>query len=100
MGNSKNILMKLTENFSKHEFDCKCGCSMNATQELYNVTKLANSLQIIRDCIEYPISLTNAHRCQEHNKSIGSKDTSQHILGKAADLQVKELIPIELYENY
>ena len=90
--------MNLTKNFKLNEFKCKGGGVMDS-YVLSNVLELSSSLQIIRDCIGYPISITSAYRSLEHNRSIGSKDTSQHVLGKAADLQVKELIPIELYET-
>lgn len=88
--------MKLTKNFYKYEFECKDGSKM--PEEVFNnVKELAKSLQIIRDCIKKPITLTNAYRSLSHNRSIGSKDTSQHVKGKAADLQVDGLTPNELY---
>jgi len=88
--------MKLTKNFSKSEFECKDGSQM-PLDVLENVKELANNLQIIRDCIEKPIKLTNAYRSLSHNRSIGSKDTSQHVKGKAADLQVEGMTPQRLY---
>jgi uncharacterized protein YcbK (DUF882 family) len=88
--------MKLTKNFSKSEFECKDGSKM--PEDVFeNVKELAFNLQIIRDCIERPINLTNAYRSLSHNRSIGSKDTSQHIKGKAADLQVDGIEPNYLY---
>ena len=90
--------MKLTDNFSKHEFDCNDGSDM-PDMVFENVKLLTNALQTIRECIDYPVTLTNAYRSLEYNRSIGSKDTSQHVLGKAADLQVEEMIPIELYDT-
>lgn len=90
--------MKLTENFRSEEFDCSNG-SRTPDIVFKNVYSLAVALQAIRDCIGCPIKITSAYRSLEYNRSIGSKDTSQHVLGKAADLQVKEMIPIELYET-
>lgn len=98
MVNNKDILMKLTDNFSRWEFECKDGSEM-PDYVVFNVYKLAVALQTIRGCIGYPISITNAYRSLEHNRSIGSKDTSQHILGKAADLQVEEMSVLDLYET-
>ena len=79
----------MTKNFKISEFQCKCGCEM--PEDVYmNIVKLANQLQVLRNTIGRPIHLTNAYRCQEHNDSIkGSSSNSQHILGKAADIQVK-----------
>ena len=64
----------------------------------FNIEKLANQLQYIRDFIELPIGITNAYRCRSHNKAVGGVSSSQHILGKAADLQVKGISPEELYK--
>lgn len=89
--------MKLTRNFSKWEFECKDGSEMPATV-LGNVSKLAQALQVIRDVVQEPIRITSSYRSLEYNRTIGSKDTSQHVLGKAADLQIDNVEPQELYE--
>ena len=54
--------MKLTKNFSKSEFECKCGCVM-PDNVLENVKKLAEQLQIIRDYVQEPIIINSAYRC-------------------------------------
>jgi uncharacterized protein YcbK (DUF882 family) len=90
--------MKLTNNFNKSEFECKCGCDMPA-DVLIEVTKLASQLQYIRDFVRKPIKLTNAYRCPEHNKEVGGVSNSQHILGKAADIQINDLDPSEVYKT-
>jgi len=89
--------MRLTSNFKKEEFECKCGCEM-PMEVFFNIQKLANQLQYVRDFLELPITLTNAYRCRSHNKEVGGVSDSQHILGKAADLQVKGLTTAELYK--
>jgi uncharacterized protein YcbK (DUF882 family) len=90
--------MKLTNNFNKSEFECKCGCDM-PDDVLIEVTKLASQLQYIRDFVRKPIKLTNAYRCPEHNKEVGGVSNSQHILGKAADIQINDLDPSEVYKT-
>jgi len=80
--------MNLTCNFSLREFECSCGCD-TPDDVLENLKELAENLQKVRDVINKPISLTNAYRCKSHNKKVGGVKTSQHILGKAADIQVK-----------
>ena len=91
--------MNLTENFKLEEFHCNDGSKIMPPHVFKNVVSLSIALQVVRECIGYPINITSAYRSLEYNRGIGSKDTSQHVLGKAADLQVKELIPIELYET-
>jgi uncharacterized protein YcbK (DUF882 family) len=87
--------MKLTNNFSLSEFECSCGCEM--PQKVFkNIRKLAENLQTIRDAVEKPLYLTNAYRCESHNKAVGGAKKSQHLLGKAADIQSKFITPSNL----
>ena len=81
--------MKLTKNFNKAEFDCKCGCEM-PKEVLINIQKLAEQLQAIRTISEQPIQINSAYRCAKHNKAIGGVKNSQHVLGKAADIVIKD----------
>lgn len=86
----------MTKNFKIKEFDCKCGCSMPL--EVYeNAIKLAGQLQILRDYLGRPITVNSAYRCPKHNTKIGGSKTSQHLLGKAADITVQSLKPIEVF---
>jgi len=86
----KDGTMKLTKNFNKSEFDCNCGCEM-PKEVLMEVQKLACQLQHIRDFVRKPLI--------KHNKSVGGVSNSQHILGKAADIQIKDLDPSEVYKT-
>lgn len=79
--------MKLTNNFSKHEFDCKDGSSM-PEGVFVNVSELAKNLQVLRDFIGFPIYINSAYRSPSHNKKVGGSPNSQHLLGKAADIQM------------
>ena len=79
--------MKLTNNFSKAEFDCKCGCEM-PKEVLINIQKLANQLQILRNKVGVSVKINSAYRCIKHNKSIGGVSNSQHVLGKASDVVI------------
>ena len=90
--------MKLTCNFNLDEFKCNCGCDMPAFVEK-NIKLLAEDLQVLRDVLNKPIELTNAYRCPEHNTKVGGVKTSQHLSGKAADIQVKGLDPKEVADQ-
>lgn len=80
--------MRLTENFSKEEFDSKDGAEM-PDEVLENIKELARNLQIIRDSIGIPISINSGYRSPEHNKAVGGASKSQHLTGKAADLKTR-----------
>ena len=80
--------MKLSKNFSKSEFECRCGCEM-PKDVLNNVQKLANQLQIIRNKVNVPITINSAYRCPKHNSIIGGAKSSQHLQGKASDIVIE-----------
>lgn len=77
--------MRLTENFSREEFDSKDGAEM-PEEVLENVKELAKNLQVIRDHIKMPIKINSGYRSPEYNKKVGGADKSQHLFAKAADL--------------
>lgn len=89
--------MKLTENFNREEFDCADGSEMPIEVQL-NIAELAIQLEIIRSHFNAPITINSAYRSPEHNRKIGSNDSSQHILGKAADIVVKGVAPDDVYD--
>ena len=84
----------MTKNFSKSEFESKCGREM--PKEVYhNVVKVANQLQYLRGEIGKPIKVNSAYRSPEHNAKVGGVPKSQHLLGKAADIVVNGMIENE-----
>tara|TARA_B110000027_G_scaffold102215_1_gene108132 strand:- start:119 stop:514 length:396 start_codon:yes stop_codon:yes gene_type:complete len=90
--------MKITENFNRREFDCKCGCEMPSSV-FYEIEELANELQVIRDHFKAPIQINSAYRCPSHNKAIGGVSNSQHVLGKASDIVIKGYTPDEVADE-
>ena len=89
--------MKLTCNFSMSEFECNCGCKMPEDVKS-NIIELADNLQVLRDFLNMPIKITNAYRCESKNKSVNGVKNSQHLLGKAADIQISNLSPKKVAE--
>lgn len=87
--------MKLTENFSREEFECTDGSEMPTDVQL-NIAELAIQLEIIRAHFNAPVHVNSAYRSLEYNRSIGSNDTSQHVLGRAADIVVEGYTPDEV----
>lgn len=84
--------MKLTKNFSLHEFDCRDGSEMPQSV-IQNVKALAEQLQIIRDYFSKPITINSGYRSQTYNRKIGGAKRSQHLTGRAADITVKGIAP-------
>jgi uncharacterized protein YcbK (DUF882 family) len=76
--------MQLSTHFKSEEFACHCGCGASEVNP-----KLVELLEDIREVTEHPIIITSGRRCEAKNKECGGKPKSQHLLGNAADIQVK-----------
>jgi uncharacterized protein YcbK (DUF882 family) len=86
----------MTKNFSLKEFNSKDGSKMPS--EVYlNIVKLVGQLQFLRDYTGRAITVNSAYRSPEHNSKIGGSLSSQHLLGKAADITIEGLKPAEVY---
>ena len=90
--------MKLTNNFSKSEFDSKDGSEM-PKEVLENIKKLAGYLQILREHLGKSIKINSGYRSPSHNKKIGGKPKSIHLLGLAADIVVSGMTPKEVFKE-
>jgi len=86
---------QLTKNFNISEFQSKDGATMPADVEK-NIKELAKNLQVLRDYLQLPIKVTSGYRSYTHNKKISKATNSQHIYGRAADIQVPGKSPIEV----
>jgi hypothetical protein len=62
--------------------------------ELANLQKLAKFLEEVKALLDgKPIMINSAFRSKQVNDSVGSKDTSQHRTGSAADIRVPGMTP-------
>lgn len=65
--------------------------------ETANLTRLAAFLEEVKIVIGgKPIMVSSAFRSKQVNDAVGSKDTSQHKLGCAADIRVPGMTPDEV----
>ena len=87
--------MKLTNNFSLHEFKCRDGTSVPASC-MSNVQELAENLQVLRDHINKPIIVISGYRSPDYNTKIDGAKRSQHLKAKAADIIVSDMSPGEV----
>ena len=84
--------MKITNNFSLAEFDCKDGSAM-PNSVMINIIQLAKNLQVLRDYLNTSITVNSGYRSPKYNARIGGVKNSQHVLGKAGDLNAKGFTP-------
>jgi zinc D-Ala-D-Ala carboxypeptidase len=83
--------MKLTPNFSLEELTASATAArqgLNNTPPpaiVQNLHELAKKLEEVRYVLGHPVIVSSAYRSLAVNRAIGSKDTSAHIKGLAAD---------------
>ena len=67
--------------------------------EIANLTRLAQFLELVKVKLgNKHIMVNSAFRSKAVNDAVGSKDTSQHRLGCAADIRVPGMTPNEVVE--
>ncbi len=80
----KGVPTKLSDEWESTHFDCKC-LSQECTQTFVDES-LVDGLDKL--AIVYPIiKINSAFRCKDHNAKVGGSPNSQHLFGKAADIQ-------------
>ena len=63
-------------------------------EETANLQRLAEFLERVKEALDgKPVMINSAFRCKQVNDSVGSKDTSQHRTGQAADFKVPGMTP-------
>lgn len=94
--------MQLSTNFSLEELTHSDLASRKGwdntpnAQELANLKRLANFLEAVRTIVGKPIYINSGYRSKQVNDGVGSKDSSQHRLGCAADIRVQGMTPDEV----
>ena len=69
----------------------------NAT-EIANLVRTAGLLEQVRELLKKPIIVNSAFRSKAVNDAVGSKDTSQHRIGCAADIRVPGMTPKQVVQ--
>jgi hypothetical protein len=89
--------MLLTPHFSLEELTHTDHRELDNTpnsSEINNLKRLAEMLEEVKDLLGgKPIMVNSAFRSKAVNDAVGSKDTSQHRVGCAADIRVPSLTP-------
>ena len=92
--------MNLTEHFTLEELTYTDHRELENTPnetELANIQRLAKFLENLKTVLGgKPIMVNSAFRSKAVNDAVGSKDTSQHRVGCAADIRVPGMTPDEV----
>lgn len=81
----------LSENFSRSEFACPCGCGFD-TVDAGTLSHLEGIRSMLGDR-RVTVTRGGGCRCATYNKKIGGAKRSQHIKARAADIVVEGVPP-------
>lgn len=94
--------MQLSEHFSLDELTASETAARNGwdnspnLNELSNLKRLAEFLEQVRTVLGKSIIINSAFRSKLVNDAVGSRDSSQHRIGCAADIRVPGMTPDEV----
>lgn len=79
---------KLSPNFAVAEFACKDGSAALLVDD-----ELVTILQQVRNYFQRPVTITSGYRNNTYNTKVGGSTKSQHMTGRAADIQIAGISP-------
>ena len=83
---AKNGDRRLAPDFKVRELRCRDGSDTVMVDETLTVV-----LQCIREHFGKPVTITSGYRTAAHNAAVGGAKSSQHLLGRAADIRVEDV---------
>ena len=95
-------MTKLSDNFTLEELTVSDIGKRNGwdntpnASEIANLVRLAKMLERVRKLVNKPITINSGFRSKQVNDGVGSKDSSQHRIGCAADFKVSGMTPDEI----
>lgn len=81
---AKDGSRRLAPDFQVRELRCRDGSDTVMVDEALTVV-----LQCIREHFGKPVTITSGYRTPAHNVAVGGAKSSQHLLGRAADIRVQ-----------
>lgn len=95
--------MNLTKHFTLEELthtDHRQFDNIPNEAEMANLQRLAEFLEKVKAVLDgKPIMINSAFRSKQVNDAVGSRDSSQHRLGCAADIRVPGMTPNEVVKT-
>ena len=88
------------EELTRSEVAARNGWDNSPTQEeIANLQRLAYLLEKVKEAVGgKPVMINSGFRSKQVNDSVGSKDSSQHRIGCAADIRVPGMTPKQVVD--
>ena len=88
------------EELTRSEVAARNGWDNNPNQEeIANLQRLAYLLEKVKEAVGgKPVMINSGFRSKQVNDSVGSKDSSQHRIGCAADIRVPGMTPKQVVD--
>ena len=81
--------MQITQHFSYEEFKCHDGTAYPSGWVSSRLKPLCMALEMIREAVGVPLTITSGYRTVAHNRKVGGSPKSQHVEGRAVDIQAQ-----------
>lgn len=85
--------INLSPSFKVREFACKDG-----SDAIRVAVELVGILQHLRAHFGLPVTITSGYRTSMYNAKVGGSPNSQHVQGRAADIQIRGIEPQKIYD--
>lgn len=90
--------LAITQHFDLSEFASHDGVSYPAEWIADRLKPLCEMLEIVRETLGgRAITILSGYRSPAHNKAVGGASASQHMAGRAADIQVNGIAPSDVH---
>lgn len=89
----------LTENISRHELACKCGCGMDSMdwETIVVVQSCCDHFRRRLGVLRVTLDITSANRCGEDNRRVGGSKNSYHMKSRAMDISIRGVHAKDVY---
>ena len=94
-----NNYYRALEEESKTVYDPEQNSSKKAIERTLIELQMEKLLEQVRELLNKPLMINSGFRSKAVNDSVGSKDSSQHRIGCAADLRVPGMTPDEVVKT-
>ena len=89
----------VSKNINRHEVACRCGCGFDTLD--------ANTTEVVQAACDHfaemlgvdkvVLDISSGARCEKHNRAEGGGHRSQHLRGRALDINIRGVSPIEIH---